>query len=340
MPGMRRLSTLASVGAILAAVATGRAAPVAVCATTPALGALVAEIGATDVALTVFARPGEDPRLVDPRSALARALADADLLVVNGRGLEAGWLPRLQQAAGNARVLAGGPGYLDASAALTVPAAHAGRARHAEGAAGEAYYLLDPVRGVAAARAIRNALGALRPDRIGAFRARWTALRNRVSIALVGRALAERHDGLKLAELAAAGRLDRFLDRHGEADALGGWLRALAPYRGARLAADRPVWSAFARRFGLEIVAVLEPGGAAPPPLDEVVETLRRERVGVVLVSADADPRRAAAVADRTGARVLAMAEQVGARPGASDYVSTIGFDVRQVAAGLAHARR
>lgn len=339
-----RTSGTAAILAVAGLVGAGHAAPIGVCATTPTLGALVREIGGSDVTLTVFARPTEDPHAVEVRPAFAKILGNAELLVVDGLGLEAAWLPALQQSAHNPRVAPGGTGYLDASVAIRPLDVPSGLATPTDGGRpGDPHYLLDPVNGVAVAGEIRDALGRLRPGEAEAFRSRWEALRDRVAAALVGRTLAGKHDGLALAKLAAEGGLDRFLADHGEAGALGGWLAALAPYRGAKIVADHAGWGYFARRFGLEVVAAIEPAAGRPPTarrLAETADTMRRDHVVVLLASADVDPRPGSGLARETGARMLAMATEVGARPGASDYVSTIGFDVRQVAAGLEHGLR
>jgi ABC-type Zn uptake system ZnuABC Zn-binding protein ZnuA len=55
----------------------------------------------------------------------------------------------------------------------------------------------------------------------------------------------------------------RFLER---LDAgLARWTAALAPYRGARAVAYHDSWPYFARRFGLVIVATVEPVPGVPP---------------------------------------------------------------------------
>lgn len=323
----------------------GAGAPIAVCATTSDLGALVREIGGADVALVTFARGTEDPHFVETRPSFLRALADAELLVLNGLDLEVGWLPNLIQSARNALVRPGAAGYLDASIAITpldVPSGTIDRSMGDVHSRGNPHYLLDPVNGVAVAALVRDALVRLRPSAADGFRGRWKALRDRVEIGLVGTTLADRYDGLKLAELAALGGLARFLDERGETDALSGWLGALARHRGAKIVVDHRVWTYFAHRFGLEIAETLEAVPGYPPTtrhLASVVESMKRDHIGVVLTSAYFDPRHAELIARATGARVLAMANQVGARPAATDYVSTIDSNVRTLAAGLGEGR-
>lgn len=54
--------------------------------------------------LHVATHPGQDPHHIEARSALIAQLRSADLAVCTGASLEAGWLPTLQERAGNARV--------------------------------------------------------------------------------------------------------------------------------------------------------------------------------------------------------------------------------------------
>ena len=63
------------------------------------LGDMVQEVGGEHVALTTLVGPDGDAHAFEPTPADARALSGADLVVVNGLGLE-GWMDRLIQASG------------------------------------------------------------------------------------------------------------------------------------------------------------------------------------------------------------------------------------------------
>jgi ABC-type Zn uptake system ZnuABC Zn-binding protein ZnuA len=62
---------------------------------------------------------------------------------------------------------------------------------------------------------------------------------------------------------------------------------------------------------------------------------MQAEKVGIILTSAYYDPRHAHFLAQHTGAKIVPMAHQVGARPGTDDYLSMIDYDVRQLVAAL-----
>jgi len=66
-----------------------------------------------------------------------------------------------------------------------------------------------------------------------------------------------------------------------------------------------------------------------------LIELMRTQGVKVILANPYFDPRFAQFVAERTGARVVSMAHQAGARPGTDDYLSMVDYNVQQLAAAL-----
>jgi zinc/manganese transport system substrate-binding protein len=73
--------------------------PLRVFASFPILADLVAEIGGEHVVVTSLVPAGAEPHEWEPRPGDVAALAEADLVVINGLGLE-GWLDRLVAASG------------------------------------------------------------------------------------------------------------------------------------------------------------------------------------------------------------------------------------------------
>jgi ABC-type Zn uptake system ZnuABC Zn-binding protein ZnuA len=316
-----------------------------VCATTSDLADLARTVGGDDVSVHALCSGVEDPHFLDAKPGYLRRLAEADLLVRNGLGLEEGWLPALVQNARNARILAGAPGDLDASRtirALQAPGAGADRSAGDVHGGGNPHYLPDPLCGLEVAARIKDALAALRPGRRQAFDERLAGFRRRLGEAMVGAELHALYDFEKLALLFEHGTLREFLARQGDDQKLGGWLGALLPHRGARVVADHDLWPYFARRFGLEISGLLEPKpGIAPTTrhLAALVETMRKDRVALVLAAPYFDPRHARFVAQATGARVVELAHQTGARPDAGDYLATVARNVHAVLAELEETR-
>lgn len=78
---------------------TSQAAPLRVVASFSILADMVREIGGDDVHLDVLVGPMRDAHTFEPSPRDARALGEAQVLVVNGLGFES-WMPRLLDAAG------------------------------------------------------------------------------------------------------------------------------------------------------------------------------------------------------------------------------------------------
>jgi len=84
------------------------------------LGEVTKAIGGDLVKVDVLANPKLDPHFISPRPSLIGKLRREDLLIINGAGLEIGWLPPLLKSANNSKINSGGSGFLDASGAVTL----------------------------------------------------------------------------------------------------------------------------------------------------------------------------------------------------------------------------
>jgi zinc/manganese transport system substrate-binding protein len=79
------------------------------------LGAVTKHIGGDLVKVTVLGSSKYDPHFIVPKPSLLAKLHRADLLIMNGGGLELGWLPPLLRGANNAKIQNGAKGFLDMS---------------------------------------------------------------------------------------------------------------------------------------------------------------------------------------------------------------------------------
>ena len=337
---MRRFARLcaASLALLAAARAPANAAPLAVVATVPDLGALTREVGGDEVELTVLARGPQDAHFIEPKPSFIRKLHDADLYLEIGMDLEVGWAPVLLHSARNPRILPGNPGYLNASRAirpLQVPTGLVNRSMGDIHVYGNPHFLVDPLNGLRVAAVIRDKLAELRPASADLFRSRYDGFAKRLAERLVGPELASRHPPKALADAIESEGLEAL---RGDAP-LGGWLAEARRLAGVRAVEDHQYWIYFARRFGLVPVATLEPKpGIAPTTghLGQVVETVKAEGAQLILATAYFDLRHARWVAERTGARVAEMAHQVGSRDGTDDYLAMIDYNVHEALRALA----
>lgn len=324
--------------AALAQTATG---PLKVCVTVPELGSLVREIGGNQVSVVVFAKGKENPHFVEAKPSFIKDLSQADLFVQLGMELEMGWAPVLRQNAANGHVLPGGRGFLDASTAITpleVPTGTVDRSMGDIHPFGNPHYLADPLNGLKVAALIRDKLTELRPGQRAYFQERYQAFRQKLGAALVGEKLARKYDFEKLAILYEHGKLLDFLKQQGDQNLLGGWLGQMLPYYGVKAVADHNLWPYFAHRFGIVVVGFMEPKPGVPPStrhLSALIKTMETQKVKLILSSPFFDPRHAQFLAGKTGAKIVEMAHQVGARPGAGDYLSMVDYNLRQLQAAL-----
>ncbi len=336
---MRRVIPLAAALTLLAAVLPKATAaqPLEIVATLPDLGSLAREVGGDAVSVTVLAKGVQDPHFVEARPSFIRKLHDADLFIVTGMDLEIGWAPVLVQGARNPKVLPGARGHLDASVViqpLEVPQGPVDRSLGDLHPAGNPHYLTDPLNAAPVAALIRDRLSELSPDRAAAFQSRYHDFVRRLLERLVGPELADADQPERLVRALQEGRLEVWLAEHAGQGRLGGWLGAARAVGGVEAVEDHQLWAYFAQRFGLRLVARLEPfPGIAPTTrhLGQVVEMVRERRVPLLLSSVYFDPRHARWVAERTGARVVRLAHQPGARPGTDDYLATVDYNVKRL---------
>jgi len=320
--------------------APARAQTLQVCTSVPDLADLVRQVGGQRVSVTAFAKGTEDPHFLEAKPSFVKSLNRANLLVMVGLSLEAGWSPVVLQNARNGAVLPGSPGYLEAAAAirpLDVPTGPIDRSMGDVHPGGNPHFLLDPICGLQVARLICDRLSQLEPGQKAYFEERYEAFGRRLGEDLVGPQLARKYkidDYPKLALLFEYQKLEPYLKSQQEDRLLGGWLGQMLPYHGTKVVDDHTLWPYFARRFGLQIVAHLEPKPGIPPTtqhLASVVQIMRAQRVRLIFASPYFDLRHAQFVASNTGAAVVPMAHQVGSRAGADDYLAMVDYNVRQV---------
>ena len=303
---MRRFAAPLALSAALAAPAWGAPERLQIAATTTDLKALVEEVGGDRVKVESLAGAAHDPHAFEIKPSQIARLKRSALLVRVGLDHEP-WLARAVAAAGEARLAPGGAGDLDASRGIALlqsetPRLRADRRAHVH-AFGNPHYWLDPENARAITAAILERLARLRPEEravLGANRERFLA------------------------------RLDAGLAR---------WKRALAPYRGTRAVVMHESWSYFAERFGLAIVAAMEPTPGVPPTpatLAELVQRMKASGVRLIIAEPYSDASLVRQVAERTGARAATLIPSVGADPAAGDYLALFDLNVKRLAAALA----
>ncbi len=277
-----------------------------VVATTQDLAALAQAVGGDDIRVQYLVPGTRDPHFVSARPSMIRKVYRADLLLAVGAGLEVGWLPALLESARNGAVQPGAPGYLDLSTTvglLDVPRGPVTRAMGDVHAQGNPHYWLDPRRGLRMARAIAERLTQLDPAQAAGFAQRLAAFEAQM------------------------------------AEALPRWRTALTVLRDQPVISYHTSFRYLADAFGFRIAAQVEPKpGIAPSPayLARLVQRIRREHIGLLIMEPYYERRSAQYLQAQTGIRVLILPQSVGALPGIETY-----FDLfERIVAELEKAER
>jgi len=130
------------------------------------MGTVTKKIGGDLVNVTVLGSPKYDPHFIVPKPSLLAKLHRADLLIMNGGGLELGWLPPLIRSANNAKIQNGAKGFLDMSHfvhMIDVPSS-VSRGFGDVHAQGNPHYSTDPYVIPVMAKAIEAKLAELDPE--------------------------------------------------------------------------------------------------------------------------------------------------------------------------------
>jgi ABC-type Zn uptake system ZnuABC Zn-binding protein ZnuA len=252
-----------------------------VVASTPDVADLTRQIGGERVAVVTIAEGSQDPHKVPVKPSFVTKLNRADALVVQGLGFEHTYIPPLLEAARNSKIMPGAKAYIDASLhiqPLEVPSSQ-DRTQGELHPLGNPHFNLDPAQAKLMARAIAEGLERVDPAGASAYQqglARFTALLER-----------------KLAE----------------------WQQLAAPLRGVKAVSYHQDLSYLARRYGLELVGTIEvkPGiPATPGHVEELLDTMKREDVKLVIREVSYDPGLAQSLAERSGARVATISAMAG----------------------------
>jgi zinc/manganese transport system substrate-binding protein len=293
---MRKLLVLFMIAA--AAGSASAASKLNVVTSTEDLAALAREVGGDRVNVDSIAKGYQDPHFVEPKPSFLLKLTKADVLIVVGLQLEIGWLPPLITQSRNGKIQPAGPGYMDASnycQILEIPTGPVTRAMGDVHPLGNPHYWLDPQNGRRIAKAIRDKLSALDSADAAYFAQRYADFDQRV-------ATAEK-----------------------------GWEAKMAPFKGRKVITYHRSWPNFCERFGLVVVDYVEPRPGIPPTPShtlEVINTMKRENIKLILVEPYFDLRTPNSIAAAVGGEALVLMPSVGGVKEIKTYFDLFDYDI------------
>jgi zinc/manganese transport system substrate-binding protein len=297
---MRALILLA-----LALPGAASAEPLKVVTTIETLADLARRVGGDRVSVVSLSHGYQDPHFVEAKPSLMVMLNQADLLIDVGLDLEIGWLPPLVTGSRNEKIQPGQPGHLDASTfidVLDVPTVKVTRAMGDIHPLGNPHYWIPPVNAVKIARGIVDRMKQLRPQDGAEFDA-----------------------GFK-----------KFLDElKTRAPA---WDRAAKPLAGLKVVTYHRSWSYVEQWLKLDEVGEIENKPGIPPSpshLAELIATMRSAKARAILVEDYYNRAIAEDVGEKTGAKVLSMPSDVGAKPELKSYFDLVDTVLRNLSTAL-----
>jgi ABC-type Zn uptake system ZnuABC Zn-binding protein ZnuA len=303
----RIVNYLAAAAVFLAAAGSAAAAgKLNVITATQDLAAIGAEIGGDRITIESIAKGYQDPHFVEPKPSFLLKLQKADLLVVVGLQIEIGWLPPLINQSGNSKIQVSNAGYLDMSQfceILEVPTTQVTRAMGDVHPLGNPHYWLNPKNGRRMAKAYQTKLSEMRPGDTAYFAERYADFDKRLT------------------------------------EAEKRWDAQMAPYRGKKVVTYHRSWPNFCERFGLNVVDYVEPKPGIPPSPShtlEVINTMKRDGIKLILVEPYFDLRTPNSIAQGTGGQVLVLMPSVGGVKEITNYFQLFDYDIKMLADAFA----
>jgi zinc/manganese transport system substrate-binding protein len=288
---MKRLMTFLTFALLVLGGSSPALAKLKVVSTIPDFAAIAVEVGGSCVSVESLVKPTQDPHFVDAKPSLMVVLNKADLLLVTGMELEAGWLPPLLTGSRNGDIQRGSSGYLDLSTAIPPMEVQApDRAKGDIHPGGNPHYWTDPRNGARIAKAIAAKLIELHPNHACDVRSRLHSFLNRLE--------------------------DRMDD----------WQRRLAPHKGTKVVVYHKSWVYFLDWAGFVRAGALEPKPGIPPKPSHVAQLIKKvknQRVKYVIQESFYPTNLSKVFASKSGAKLKVLPTMVGAR-GTSTYFDVI----------------
>ena len=245
------------------------------------LGKVAKEVGGDLVKVTVLGSSKYDPHFIVPKPSLLSKLRRADLLIINGGGLEIGWLPPLIKSANNAKIQNGAQGFLDISHFISMIDKPTSVSRafgdvHAEG---NPHYTTDPHHVIMIAKAIAKKLAQIDPSNEEAYQKNLTS----------------------------------FLERWNT------YLKAfdakMAQCETKKVVQYHELYNYFLTRYKIESIGNIEPlPGIAPSSKHsiKIINAIKQQGVKKILQDVYHEKKTAKFIADKTGAQVAIIPHDVG----------------------------
>ena len=271
-----------------------------VVATIPDLADMARNIGGGLLDVKSVTKGTEDMHSVPVKPSLLLVLNRADALLIMGLDMEHAWLPDLLYNCRNDRIQPGAPGFVNCSARIDpievpdTPSRSQGE-MHPEG---NPHFNTDPHQGRLTAITVCDGLCRAFPEDAPAFRANLKAY---------------------------LARFDRKLRE---------WDILARPLRGTKVITYHTSWGYFAKSFGLEVAAEIEPApGIAPTPahIAKLVRLIKQRGVELIVKEHYYSDRYPKFLAEKTGVKWISLPSMCGGAPGTEHYFDFVEYNIKSL---------
>jgi ABC-type Zn uptake system ZnuABC Zn-binding protein ZnuA len=329
-------STLAGLIVLLTLPAPARVLKVVT--TLPDYASIVKEVGKDRVEVTSIVVGARDPHRIEAKPSFMSRAASADLWVANGLDLEIAYEHAIIEGSRNTRIRPGTKGHAYVGDWVKVIDRPAGAVTRAQGDIhpyGNPHVWLDPYNGRVIASKLGEVLGDLEPANAAFFKANAQGFVSRLDAAMFGQACVDKIGGANLWQWDSENQLIPNLKERSAEQLLGGWAARMRPFWKQPIVTYHRSWVYFAFRFGLRVVAELEPKpGIEPTPghVANVIKIIQQTGARAILQERFYSTRNGKFVEARTGATLVVVPGSVSHEPAASDYIALIDTLVNRVA--------
>ncbi|GAB4033509.1 MAG: zinc ABC transporter substrate-binding protein [Elusimicrobiota bacterium] len=252
-------------------------------------------VGGDEVQVEALAPGNFDLHSIEPRPSMVFKLKKADIIVRIGLDLDM-WVDSLINAAKNKKLFMNGHGYVDASVGISLMQKPEWKIDASMGDIhlfGNPHYWLDPENGKIIARNIKEGLVRIKPEKKEYFERNYSDFSRRLD------------------EKIAAWRLE------------------MSNMSGKKIITYHNSWVYFARAFGLDVSANIEPKPGIAPNANHIsflLGLMKKEGIKIILVDNFYSLKAPDEIALKTGASVVSVPSSVKGDEQAKDYISL--FDV------------
>lgn len=277
-------------------------ARVLVVTTYPYMADIARIVGNDRVEVLSLASGTSHPHYVNANAAAARAMKKADLLIVNGAGLEDEWIEGILKASANARIRTGQDGHLDLSELVTLlredytTAQRTPQFTHHDV---NPHHHLDPANIPVYAEAIAARLQKLDETNAPVYRENARAF------------------------------TEEWKRRMKQ------WDARLADRKGATVVQRHALFDYFLRRYDIACAGSLEPAPGVSPTVQQanlILSETPADRIALIIRDVFNTATAAGHLAARTGIKLVVLPHDVGSVPEAADIFTLFDEIVRRVA--------